>query len=124
MTGIIRNLLGRHGQAAVEFYKTAFGSDEEVRFDAGNGTIFKVLTIHGARFFVAEEDPDQGNLSTDCLDGTSVRIHLLVADLDKMQSRAVAAGATEVSPVREEEVDPRWVGSVIPFTIPGDLVCP
>lgn len=107
VTSIIPNLSVSNGKAAVEFYETAFGAVVDFRFEDEGGSIFAALTIDGARLFVADEAPDHGNLSPGSLGGTSVRIDLLVADPDGMQARAIAAGATEISPVREEEQGPR-----------------
>jgi PhnB protein len=106
-TSIIPNLSVRNGKAAVDFYKEAFGAVEQFRFESPEGTIFAALTINGARVFVADESPAHGNLSPAALGGTSVRIDLLVTDPDSVQAQALAAGATEISPVRDEEVGPR-----------------
>ncbi len=85
------------GRAAIEFYKAAFGAtllwslDGEV---AG-------LSIAGARFFLAHESPPHGTRSPASAGFTTVRIELFVDDPVGVQARALAAGATEHSPVRE-----------------------
>ncbi len=87
------------GRAAIEFYKAAFGAtllwslDGEV---AG-------LSIAGARFFLAHESPPHGTRSPASAGFTTVRIELFVDDPVGVQRRALAAGATEHSPVREHE---------------------
>ena len=43
-----------------------------------------------------------GNFSPESVGGTTVRMLLVVDDPDEMFARAVAAGATEVSPVEDE----------------------
>lgn len=106
-TAIIPILSVRDGKSAVAFYQAAFGAVEAFRFEGDDGTIFAALTINGARFFVADESPIHENLSPDALGGTSVRIDLLVPDPDAMFARALRAGATEVTPVRDEEQGPR-----------------
>lgn len=106
-TSIVPNLLVRNGKAAVDFYKAAFGAIETFRATTPDGDIFAAMSIDGARFFVADESPPHSNFSPDSLGGTSVRIDLLVSDPDAMHARAIAAGATEISPVRDEDVGPR-----------------
>ena len=66
-----------------------------------------LIAIGDARFFVADESPPHGNLSPATLGGTSVRINLLVAYPDATHARAIGAGATEISPVRDEDAGPR-----------------
>ena len=107
MAHIVPNLLVRDGKAAIEFYRTAFEAVELSRMEGPDGEVFAEMSIQGARFFLADESPAHGNLSPVSLGGISVRIDLLVEDPDTLQARAVAAGAREISPVREEEEGPR-----------------
>lgn len=102
-TAIAPNLSVREGVRAVEFYKTAFGAVELSRFSSPNGAIVAEMSIDGARFFLADESPAHANLSPESLGGTSVRIDLFVADPDAVQARSVAAGATEVFPVADQD---------------------
>ena len=104
---IIPNLSVSNGKAALDFYQRAFGAVEQFRVESPEGAIFAALKINGARLFVADEAPAFNHLGPDSLGGTSVRIDLLVPDPDAVHAQALAAGATEISPVREEEVGPR-----------------
>lgn len=104
---IIPNLSVRNGREAVTFYQAAFGATVDFQVGADDGPIFAALRIMGARVFVADASPEYGNLSPDQLGGTSVRVNLLAPDPDAVHARAVAAGATEISPVRDEEAGPR-----------------
>lgn len=112
---IVPNLSVRNGQAAVAFYKDAFGAIELFRLELEDGELFAELSIGGARVFVADESHTNKNLSPDTLGGTTVRIDLLSDDPDGMQARAVAAGAEEIHPVRDEEVGPRMGAVRDPF---------
>ncbi len=112
---IVPNLSVSDGAAAVEFYTKAFGAIELFRVDSGSGEVFAELSIDGARIFVADESHPHKNLSPDTLGGTTVRIDLLSDDPDGMQARAVAAGAEEVHPVRDEDVGPRMGAVRDPF---------
>ena len=101
---IVPQLSVRHGRAAVEFYKTAFGAVEEYRVGGtdDNEAVVAQLSVGGARFWVADESPDHANYSPDTVGGSTTRILLIVDDPESVVGRAVAAGATEVWPVQEE----------------------
>jgi PhnB protein len=103
---IIPNLSVRNGREAVTFYQAAFGATVDFQVGDDDGPIFAALRIMGARVFVADATPEHGNLSPDLLGGTSVRINLHSPDPEAVHARAVAAGATEISPVRDEEAGP------------------
>ena len=104
---IVPNLLVHDAAAAVAWYRAAFGAEVAFRIGEPGAEAFAMLTIGEARFFVADESPELGNPSPHTLGGSGVRIDLLAADPDGIHARAVAAGGTEVSPVRDEEHGPR-----------------
>jgi PhnB protein len=103
-TNILAQLSVRRGQAAVEFYKQAFGAVEVYRVggDATNESVVSQLTVDGASFWVADESPEHANFSPESVGGGTVRMLLMVEDPDAAVARAVTAGATEVYPVSEE----------------------
>jgi PhnB protein len=101
-TRITPVLTVRNAAAAVDFYKRAFGAIEVARVTNPGNRIVADLTIDGAPFRVVEEVPEAFNLSPETLEGTSVRLNLLVADPDAVAEQAVAAGATEVFPIADE----------------------
>ena len=70
----------RHAAQAVAFYQAAFGAEELHRNTYPDGRIVAELAVAGARFRVADEAPEASNLSPQALDGTTVRLNLLVAD--------------------------------------------
>ena len=88
--------------AAVDFYRDAFGAVERERFTAPSGHVVAELAIDGLRFFVVDENPDAFNLSPRSLDGTTVRLNLIVEDPDAAAARAIAAGAREIFPVADQ----------------------
>jgi PhnB protein len=87
------------GKAAIEFYKTAFGAKLLWSLDDAVAG----LSIDGAPFFLAEESPPHGTRSPASAGFTTVRIELFVEDPVEVQRRALAAGATEHSPVEEHK---------------------
>jgi PhnB protein len=98
-TGIAPMLSVRNGAKAVEFYKAAFGAGELFRLDGEGGSVVAQLAVGGAEFWVADESPEHLNFSPESLGGGSVRMVMTVDDPDAAFDRAVAAGATVVSPV-------------------------
>ncbi len=111
-TSIAPWLSVRNAAQAVNFYKAAFDAKEVFRIDEG-GTVAR-LSIDGAEFWLSDESPEHKNFSPQSLNGSSVRIILTVADPDSVFARAIAAGASQVYPVVEEN---EWrVGRVMdPF---------
>lgn len=101
MTSIQPVLTARAASAAVDFYKRALGADELSRATNPNGIVAE-MAIDEARFMVVDEVPEALNLSPETLGGTSVRIHLRVADPDAVAERAVAEGATEIFPIADQ----------------------
>ncbi len=60
------------------------------------------LSVGNASFWVSDESPPNKNFSPESLGGSTVRLLLVVQDPHAVVERAVALGATEVSPVEEE----------------------
>jgi PhnB protein len=94
----------RHGREAVEFYKTAFGAEEVYRYGGtdDHADVVCQLSANGARFWVEDESPANGNFSPETLGGSTERLLLIVEQPGEVVERAVTLGATEVSPVAEE----------------------
>jgi len=88
--------------AAIAFYRNAFGAVEESRVTTPTGQVVAELAIDGLPFFVVDENPAAFNLSPSSLDGTTVRLNLIVDDPDAATARAIAAGASEVFPVSDQ----------------------
>ena len=98
MTQISPMLAVSDPAAAIEFYRRAF--DAEVRWQIGDPAQVAGLTVGGAEFFLARENPP----ATRSPDGTghvTARIELFVDDPQAVQARAIAAGAREGNPVTE-----------------------
>jgi PhnB protein len=88
--------------AAIEFYRDAFDAVEQARFTAPTGQVVAEMSIDGLRFYVVDENPEAFNLSPKSLDGTTVRINLIVDDPDATSARAVRSGAREIFPVADQ----------------------
>ena len=72
------------------------------RIDGDQESVVAQLSVDGAEFWVADESPEHKNFSPESLSGSTARMLLVVDDPDAVWAQAVAAGATEVSPVGEQ----------------------
>ena len=108
----------RQAAQAVIFYQQAFGAEEIYRSTYPDGRIVAELTIDGARFRVADEAPEAYNLSPQALNGTTVRINLLVADPEQFCQRAIAIGAVEIAPIADQSYGLRQGRLADPFGPP------
>lgn len=103
-TGITVMLAVHDAQAAVEFYKKAFGA--EVYWTIGGDEHMVVgLAIGGARFFLSTESPEFGTRGPLAAGFTTVRIELFVDDPAAVLAKAEAAGAKQRSEVKEHNYD-------------------
>jgi PhnB protein len=101
MASIEPQLWSDHAAAAVGFYETAFGAVVLHRVGDGDDIVAQ-LAVEDARFWVTAADTERGRLDPRRVGGATGRTLLVIADPAALQARAVAAGATEVSPVMEE----------------------
>jgi PhnB protein len=114
-TTITPVLTVRHAVRAVAFYQEAFSAQEIYRNTYPDGRIVAEMAVDGARFRVADEAPEASSLSPQALDGTTVRLNLLVADPDGFFERAIAIGAIEVAPVADQSYGLRQGRLADPF---------
>jgi PhnB protein len=91
------------GADAIAFYKAAFGATEVMRMAAPGGKVGHAeVEIGGSRIMLADEHPDMGFRSPKAIGGSPVSLHLYVEDVDAVTRQAVAAGAKERRPVRDQ----------------------
>ena len=112
---ILPTLSVANGKAAIDFYKEAFNAIELMRAVAPDGTLVAKMAIGDAGFIVADESPENGNLSPGKLGGIRVRIGLMVADPDALAKTAVAAGAKVVYDVADQDYGYRLGHFIDPF---------
>ena len=102
------------GNAAIAFYEAAFGATVLWHLDGGH--VVAGLSIDSAPFFLASESPPHGTRSPDSSGFTTVRIELFVDDPVAVHARALAAGASNHSPVAEhahETTGPHPIGRML-----------
>lgn len=95
-------LICKNAGAAVEFYKKAFGAEEQFRLNGPDGSVVHCcLRIGDSPLMVADECAQMGAFSPQQFGGSPVTIHLSVADADGAVARAAEAGAKVLMPVAE-----------------------
>jgi PhnB protein len=113
-TSLAPMLSVRRGVSAIQFYKAAFGATELFLIE-NDGSVVAQLAIGDGTFWLADESPEHLNFSPESLGGATVRMVLTVDNPDAMFARAVAAGATPVSPVTDQPYGWRVGRIVDPF---------
>jgi PhnB protein len=92
----------RRGKRALEYYKKVFGAAVLTFVESPDGEIVAELQIGTSRFWVADESVENKNFSPETLNGSTVRLVLVVEDPDLVFERAIKAGATTVYPVADQ----------------------
>ena len=89
--------------AALKFYKQAFGARERMRMPAPGGKVGHAeIEIGDSCLMLADEYPDMDFRSPKAFGGTPVTLHLYVDDVDAVARQAVAVGAKELRPVKDQ----------------------
>jgi PhnB protein len=92
-----------NGVKALEFYKQAFGATEVYKLILPDGRLGHAeIRIGDSIIMLSDEFPEYGGKSPQTLGGSPVSIHLYVEDVDAFVQRAVAAGAKEAKPVKDQ----------------------
>jgi PhnB protein len=101
MTSIQPELWVDSPNAALAFYEAAFGATVLHRVGDGDDIVAQ-LGVGDAAFWVAPPSTTMKRLSPRAIDGATSRTLLVVKDPDAVVRSAVAAGATESSPVAND----------------------
>ena len=114
-TTITTMLYVRRSADAVDFYIRAFGASPLERVDNQDGSVLAHLAVGNGDFWVSEESPAHQNFSPASLGGSTMHMVLIVDNPHAVFDQAVAAGASSICPVRDEEYGWR-IGRVLdPF---------
>lgn len=104
------------GVAALDWYATAFGALETVRYVGDDGRLGHAeFTFNGARIMLSDAYPEIGVVAANSYDGSSCALHVEVADCDALHEQAVAAGATSMMPPTDQPHGARSATVVDPF---------
>ena len=101
MTTIQPELWVESPHEALAFYEAAFGAAVLHRVGEGNDVVAQ-LGVGDAVFWVGATSATMKRFSPRAIDGATGRTLLVVEDPDTFVRQAVAAGATESSPVSNE----------------------
>jgi len=104
------------GTMDIEFYKNAFGATELRRWSNDDNSIHVAeLSIDNARFHLHEENLTNWTFSPVACNGITAIIGLQVNDVDSIMTRALAAGAREISPAQNYDYGYRQGTIADPF---------
>lgn len=88
---------------ALDFYKKAFGATEVMRMEDPKGRIGHAeIKIGDSHVMLADEYPEMGYRGPSSLGGAGVSLMVYVDDVDATFSQALAAGAQELQPLRDQ----------------------
>lgn len=100
-TAFVPQLVISHGTMSLEFYIHAFGAVETKHLTNDDGSIHvSEMFIDGAMFHFHEEAWNDTTFAPARHQGVTAIIGLMVADVDAVMARAVAAGAVVTSPAQ------------------------
>ncbi|MFJ8011387.1 VOC family protein [Streptomyces sp. NPDC096339] len=89
--------------AAIDFYVSVLGARERMRMSAPGGRIGHAeLELGNSLIMLADEYPGMDFRSPAAVGGTPVTLHVYVEDVDAVFAKALARGATELRPVKDE----------------------
>lgn len=100
---LIAHLVVPDAANALAFYTRAFGARELYRLTEPSGKIGHAeFAIGASRVMLADEYPDFGARSAAAIGGSPIKLLIYVDDVDAAMRQALAAGATELRPVKNQ----------------------
>lgn len=103
------------GNAAIDFYKQAFGATEVLRLPMGDKIAHAEVRIGDSIVMLSDEWPEMGKLSPRSRGGSTAGLMIYLADVDAAFQRAMQAGATQERPVEDQFYGDRSGTVVDPF---------
>ncbi len=100
--GITPYLICKNADAAIDFYKRAFGATEIYRIGAPGMIGHAELKIGNSILMLADEYPDMDALSPETVGGTPLTLMVYVEDVDAFTKKAVAEGLEVLRPVENQ----------------------
>jgi PhnB protein len=115
-------LIVKGAAKAIEFYKKALGATEISRMEQPDGRIGHAeIKIGDSRIMLADEFPEKNIRGPESYASTPVMIHLYVEDVDAVAQQAVALGAKELRPVKDQFYGDRSGMFADPFGHQGNI---
>jgi PhnB protein len=100
--GVTPYLICKNAEAAIDFYKRAFGAEEILRMGEPGKVGHAEMKIGNAIFMLADEFPDMGAVSPQTVGGTPVSLYVYVEDVDGFTKKAVGEGLKVLIPVADK----------------------
>jgi len=100
--GITPYLICKNADAAIDFYKRAFGAEELFRMGEPGKVGHCEMKLGKAIFMLADEFPDRGALSPETVGETPVSLYVYVEDIDSFAEKAIAEGLEVIRPVADQ----------------------
>lgn len=96
-------LIIKGAAGAIDFYKRVFGATELMRMPDPSGKIGHAeIMIGDSHIMLADEYPEMGHRSPQTLGGAGVSLMIYLDDVDEVYKRAIAAGAKQVQPLKDQ----------------------
>lgn len=96
-------LIIRGAAAALDYYQKAFGAVVLMNMEGPPGKVAHAeIKIGDSILMMSDEHPEMGFKSPATLGGSPTGIMLYVEDVDAVFARALAAGGTELRPLRDQ----------------------
>ena len=109
-------LIVRGAAKAIDFYAAVFGATELMRMDAPGDKIGHAeIKIGDSIVMLADENPQWSAEGPELLGGTPVHLMVYVEDCDGVFKKAIAAGASETRPLKDQFYGDRSGTLVDPF---------
>ena len=122
---VTAHLIVKDAASAIAFYARAFGARELYRLVEPGGKIGHAeLMIGNSRIMIADEYPDFGALAAATIGGSPIKLLVYVDDADAVMRQAVAAGATELRPVKNQFHGDRSGMVLDPFGLSWSIATP
>jgi PhnB protein len=100
---VIPYLIVKGGADAINFYKKVFGAVEEMRMPGPDGRIAHAeIRLGDSVVMLADEYPEMGHRSPQSLGGTGVSLMVYLDAVDEVFKRAIANGAKQLQPLKDQ----------------------
>lgn len=117
ITAVVPYIVVKDAEAAIAFYKAAFGAEELFRMtDPTDGRVGHAeLRLGESVLMLADEYPDFGAVGPDTIGGTPVTLHLSTGAVDADVAQAVAHGAKVLRAPTDQSFGERTALLLDPF---------